>query len=107
MIHMHQNTRLAYPTYFFMIHSCVSLDELLNVVSSYIPFFHDSVIPSNTVAIFPNNKPWVTKTFKNKLNKNFLYIFFTRDALAKRPANRDVRKAIKRVKRQDKDKREL
>ena len=43
----------------------------MDVVTSYIKFCVDSVIPSKQITIFPNNKPWVTKDLNLKavLNK--------------------------------------
>jgi len=49
--------------------ACESLDELTDVVSSYISFCVDTVIPTKQTVIFPNNKPWVTKELKSVLNK--------------------------------------
>lgn len=49
--------------------SCSDIDELTDVVSSYVTFCEDCVIPKKSVKIFPNSKPWVSKTLKNLLNK--------------------------------------
>ena len=49
------------------IDSCDTNDELVDTVSDYIKFCEDSVIPTNTVTCYPNNKPWVTKELKAKL----------------------------------------
>ena len=40
--------------------SCDVMNELCDAVSSYIHFCVDSTIPSKTVVMYPNNKPWVT-----------------------------------------------
>ena len=37
------------------------MEEQVDTVSSYINFCVDNIIPSKTVTIFPNNKPWITK----------------------------------------------
>ncbi|KAL8579300.1 hypothetical protein ACOMHN_010884 [Nucella lapillus] len=38
-----------------------SLDENVDVVTSYIAFCINMIVPSKQVRSFPNNKPWVTK----------------------------------------------
>ena len=48
---------------------CTSFNELTDVISSYISFCVESVIPSKHITIFPKNKPWVTKDLKGVLNK--------------------------------------
>ena len=47
--------------------SCDSLDELTDVVTSYVSFCVDTVMKKSKV--FPNNKPWVSKHLKKVLNK--------------------------------------
>lgn len=43
------------------------LDELTDVTCSYVSFCRDMIIPSKTVKIYPNNKPWVTKSVKSSI----------------------------------------
>ena len=47
----------------------ICFNEPTDVISSYISFCVESVIPSKHITIFPNNKPWVTKDLKGVLNK--------------------------------------
>jgi hypothetical protein len=49
--------------------TCNTIDELTDVISSYISFCVESVIPTKETIIFPNNKLWVTKELKDVLNK--------------------------------------
>ncbi len=49
--------------------SCSDIHELTDVVSRYVTFCEDSVIPKKTVKVFPNSKPWVSKLLKKLLNK--------------------------------------
>ena len=49
--------------------SCDSLDELTDVVTSYVSFCVDTVIPLKKSKVFPNNKPWVSKHLKKVLNE--------------------------------------
>ena len=55
--------------------ACSDLNELVDVVSSYITFCVDSVIPTKEITVYPNNKPWVTKKLKGLLNKKKCAIF--------------------------------
>lgn len=47
--------------------ACADLDELTETVSAYIMFCEDLVIPRKEIAIYQNNKPWVTKSVKNTI----------------------------------------
>ena len=38
-----------------------SVNEATDMISSYINFCEDVLIPTKIVKIFPNNKPWITK----------------------------------------------
>ena len=79
------------------------MEEQVDTVSSYINFCVDNLIPSKTVAIFPNNKAWVTKELKEVLNKK-KRIFFTGSESEKKEANREVKHAIKTAKLKYKNK---
>ncbi len=35
------------------------IDELTDIISSYVTFCDDNMIPKKTFKIFPQNKPWV------------------------------------------------
>lgn len=49
------------------------MDELTETVCDYVNFCVDSIISKKTISIFPNNKPWVTKTAKNTLKQRNTY----------------------------------
>ena len=68
---------------------CTSFNELTDVISSYISFCVESVIPSKHITIFPNNKPWVTKDLKGALNKK-KWVFFQGTTDEKKQVNREV-----------------
>ena len=55
-----------------MINVCDSMNEAVDVVSSYISFCEDMVIPQKKLKVFPNNKPWITKDLKTTINKKKL-----------------------------------
>ncbi len=50
--------------------TCSDLDVLTDTVSSYISFCENMVIPCKTCVIFPNNKPWISKSLKYLLTLN-------------------------------------
>lgn len=68
----------------------------MDIVSSDINFCVDNIIPSKTITIFPNNKPWVTKELKEILKRK--RIFFAGSESEKKEVNREVRRAIKTAK---------
>lgn len=69
----------------------------MDIVSSGINFCVDNIIPSKTITISPNNKPWVTKELREILNKK-KRIFFTGSESEKKEVNREVRRAVKTAK---------
>lgn len=46
-----------------------NIDELTDVVCSYISFCEDTVIPIKMVKVFPNNKPWSSSALKTLILK--------------------------------------
>ena len=46
-----------------------SVNEATDVISSYIHFCEDMLIPTKMVKIFPINKPWVTKALKKMIHE--------------------------------------
>ncbi len=47
--------------------SCAKQDEYADTGTSYVSFCTDSCIPSKTVTIYANDKPWFSKDIKHKL----------------------------------------
>ena len=52
------------------IDSADSLDNATDVISDYISFCENSIIPTKKVKIFPNNKPYISKSLKHTINQN-------------------------------------
>ncbi len=48
------------------------LDHLVDVTCSYVAFCRDMIIPCKRVKVYPNNKPWVTKSVKSSIQENKL-----------------------------------
>lgn len=68
--------------------SADNIDELTDVVCSYISFCKDSVILTRDVTFFPNNKPWVSKVLKGLTCKRKID-FNEGDVNAEREARKD------------------
>ena len=49
--------------------SCNNIDELTDVTCSWISYCENTVIPVKTVKIYPNSKPWISKSIKVLLDK--------------------------------------
>ncbi len=49
--------------------SCNNPELLADTITSYINFCADNVVETKAVRIYPNNKPWVNKSFKLILNQ--------------------------------------
>ena len=46
-----------------------NLEQNTDVISAYLIFCQDMIIPQKEVKCFPNNKPWVTKDLKQIINE--------------------------------------
>ena len=45
------------------------LNEFTETVSCYVNFCVESIIPVKVVKVYPNNKPWITKSVKDVINQ--------------------------------------
>ncbi|GFS16460.1 hypothetical protein ElyMa_001473900 [Elysia marginata] len=53
------------------INNCTDINELTDTISSYILFCEENIIKGETIKVYPNNKPWVTRELKEAIiNKN-------------------------------------
>ena len=85
--------------------TCDDLDELTDVCCSYAVFCKDMIIPSKTVKMYPNNKPWVTSAVKCGLVKKRLA--FQQGSLAdQHAASRELKTEISKAKNAYKSKME-
>ena len=80
-----------------------SIDELADVVCSYISFCTDSVIPHKKIFSYPNSKPWITKELKSLLREKKT-VFKSGDKAAYAQIRKVVRAKIIKVKSADKEK---
>ena len=49
--------------------SSQDINETVDVISDYIVFCENMLIPQKTVKIYPNNKPWISKSLKATINQ--------------------------------------
>lgn len=52
-----------------MIDSCSDIDSAVDVISCYISFCEDTIIPTKEIKVFPNNKPYISKSLKHTINQ--------------------------------------
>lgn len=83
--------------------SCSDIDELTDVVCSYISFCKDSVLLSREVKVYPNNKQWISKDIKELLIKQKT-VFNEGDVYAERAVRKEIRAEIKKAKLRYKEK---
>ncbi len=79
-----------------------SLEEATDVVTSYITFCTEMLVPIKTIRVFPNNKQWITKSPKTTLNEKKLAFNSGNKQEGKIIQNR-LNKEIKSAKRAYKD----
>ena len=46
------------------VDSCEHINDTPDVITDYIPFCEDMIIPKKIVKVFPNNKPWIANSLK-------------------------------------------
>lgn len=78
-------------------------NELTDVTCSYIAFCRDMIVPCKRVKIYPNNKPWITKTVKDSLQKK-KSCFKQGDITELQISKKDVKIEILKAKRDYKNK---
>ena len=49
------------------LNSCDNVHDATDVISDYINFYEDMIIPKKPVKVYPNNKPSVSKSLKKTL----------------------------------------
>ena len=82
---------------------CTDIDQITDVITSYIKFCVDSIIPTKTIKVYPNNKPWVTKEMKTYLNLKKI-AYQQRDIQKLKDAQRDINNHIRKCKMNFKEK---
>ena len=78
------------------------LHEQTEAISSYIDFCVSAVIPTKTIKVYPNNKPWVTKELKDILNEK-KRVFASGSLQNRKDMQRKVNKEIYKARCQYRD----
>ena len=86
-----------------LIDSCESVHEAADVVTDYISFCEDLVIPTKTVKLFPNNKPWISKSTKHLLNEKKV-AFQTGNRVERKLIQGKLKRGLRQEKREYKEK---
>jgi len=68
----------------------------MDIVTSYVSFCVDAVVPVNKSEVFPNNKPWASKHLKKVLNEN-KRVYFLGDIADRKEVQRAVKSEIKKA----------
>ena len=77
-----------------LIRASESVNEATDVISSYINFCEDMLIPTKMVKIYPNNKPWITKALKKTINEKKIAFQSKQDRKAvQKRLNKQIRDA--------------
>lgn len=79
------------------VKSSRDIDELTEVVSSWVAYCEDTIIPNKVVKIYPNNKPWVSKQLKDLLKKKKL-VFRQNNLQELHSIQKEIKREIKRAK---------
>ena len=74
------------------------LDQLVDVICSYVTFCRDMIIPCKRVKMYSNNKPWVTKSVKASIQAK-KYAFKHGTASDLHTATKDLKIEILRAKK--------
>lgn len=88
------------------IQTSQDINELADVVSSWVTYCEDIVIPTKVVKVYPNNKPWVSKQLKTLLNKK-KQAFKNNSITELHTIQKDIKREIRRAKLEYKHKVEL
>jgi len=78
-------------------------DEVTDVITCYINFCIDSIIPTKNITIYPNNKPWITKELKHLLNAK-KRAFCSGDRMKSKEVQRDIDNKTRLCREEYKDK---
>ena len=77
--------------------STSDLNKLVRMISSYVAYCVDVLIPTKQITVFPNNQPWVTKDLKDVLSKKKRVFFFQGSAYEKKQVNKEVTLAVRKT----------
>ena len=56
-----------------------NLDQTATVISDYIAFYEDMIIPKKPIKESPNSKPWITRKLRKTINQT-RYVYLKKDS---------------------------
>ena len=74
-----------------------SVDYNVDVLTSYVNFCSDMLVPSKVVTVYPNNKPWITKDVIHLLNEK-KYALSNNDVLQSKKIQKELNVCIHNAK---------
>ena len=80
-----------------------SLDTKTEIVTDYINWCNDLVVPEKTVTVYPNTKPWVTKDIRSVLREKE-EAFGAKDKQRLDEVNKKLERQIENAKQEYKEK---
>lgn len=81
--------------------SCTDIDELTDVICSYVTFCENMIIPTKAIKVYPNNKPWMSKEVRAHLqqkNLSFKHGGLAEQQVAKRELRTEILQARQKYK---------
>ena len=85
-------------TWFTFIDNATNIHDLTVTVCDYITFCVDICVPDKIITIFPNNKPWISKSIKSLLNLKRI-AFASGDPCERKSVQQQLQKEIRRGQR--------
>jgi hypothetical protein len=73
------------------------VNEAADVVSEYIVFCENMIVPAKEIKLYPNNKPWISKSLKNTI-KEKRAAFQSGDEAEKKRIQKKLREEIRQAK---------
>ena len=80
-----------------------NVSEAVDVVTDYIRFCEDNIVPKKTIKIYANTKPWMNKKIKTELKKKSVAMN-NKDKESKKSVQKELTKAIREGKDKYKEK---
>ncbi|KAM4537132.1 uncharacterized protein PAE49_021521 [Odontesthes bonariensis] len=75
------------------IFNCDDINEQVEVISDYINFCTDSIIPTKVRKVFPNDKPWVSNKLKHLIMEK-KKAYWAHDDIGQRNIQRQIKRQI-------------
>lgn len=78
------------------IFSNLEIDEATEVITDYIHFCADNLVTKNNITVYPNNKPYITKSVKDCINRKKL-AFKNNDRVGLKMLQRELNQRLRKA----------